>query len=222
MKILLIDDDISLCRSLTRGLKESGYLVETAYDAASGEYSALDSSCDLIILDIMLPDKSGMEVCRTLRERGLMTPVLMLTARNSIDEKIAGLDAGADDYLTKPFNFPELQAHIRALFRRRAPITPQIISQAGITLNTTNHEIKAGVNIIALTSTEYQILEYLMTNPNTLITRSMIEEHVWGLERSHDSNIVDSFINRIRRKLETYAGGNFIQTIRGSGYRLET
>ena len=220
MKILLIDDDTSLCRSLTHGLNESGYLVESAYDAESGENDALFSTYDLIILDIMLPDKSGIDVCHSLREQGLMTPVLMLTARNSIEEKISGLDAGADDYLTKPFNFPELLARIRALLRRLAPITPQTIVLNDVTLNTTTRVVTKNGNVVHFTPTEYRILEYLMTNPGTLITRTMIEEYIWGLERSHESNVIDAHINKVRAKLEIDPISGFIQTVRGDGYRF--
>lgn len=220
MHILLIEDDKNLCRSLSRGLGESGYLVESTYDGVTGEDYALVSDFDLIILDVMLPDKSGIEICCSLRAREISTPVLMLTARTTVEDKIKGLDAGADDYLCKPFSFEELLARVRALLRRRIPLKPQIISLANITLNTASHDVKVDGKKVNLTVTEYRILEYLAINPNILITRTMIEDNIWGLDNNHDSNVVDAFIKRLRDKMRLDSKTGFIQTVRGEGYKL--
>ena len=193
MKILLVEDDRVLCGTLSRGLGEEGYVVECAHDGQTGIYYARNAEYDLVILDIMLPDISGIEVCRNIRANGISVPILMLTAKNTLNDKVKGLDAGADDYLCKPFEFEELEARLRALQRRRLPGKSTVIETGGISLNTVTREVTSGGDRINLTSTEYRILEYLMMNPDRLITRVMIEEHIWDIDKNHESNTIDVF-----------------------------
>lgn len=220
MRILLIEDDQVLCDTLKRGLGEIGYVVESAHDGETGIYYARNAEYDLIILDIMLPDKSGIEVCQVLRASAISTPILMLTAKNTLKDKVKGLNAGADDYLCKPFEFDELEARLRSLQRRLGPQRSPVIENLGISLNTVTHEVKADGKPVALTATEYRILEYFMMNPNQVITREMIEGHIWAIENTHQSNAIDVFIRKLRRKLGCNARTGPIRTIYGEGYKL--
>ncbi|KSV18104.1 transcriptional regulator [Dehalococcoides mccartyi] len=221
MRILLLDDDKCLCQTLERALSEAGHVVEYACDGASGEYFAANSEFDLLILDIGLPDKNGIEVCRKLRADGIVTPVLMLTARDSLDSKVKGLDAGADDYLCKPFACDELFARIRALQRRPPLRVLPVVETAGISFDNVSHRVCGGKTEIKLTAAEYKILEYFITNPGVLITRSMLEEHLWGAESTSVSNTIDSLIKKLRQKLGWDAKSGPIKTLRGAGYRLD-
>jgi len=220
MKILLVEDDKGLCDTLKRGLGEAGYVVESVHDGETGAYYAQNAEYDLIILDIMLPDRSGIEVCQALRAGSISTPILMLTARNTLKDKVKGLDAGADDYLCKPFEFEELEARLRALQRRQLPHRSPVIEIFGISLNTITHEVTANNKRVALTPTEYRILEYLMMNPDRVITREMIEEHIWEFDKDHESNTIDVFIKKLRHKLGCDSRTGPIRTIYGEGYRL--
>jgi len=220
MKILLVEDDKGLCDTLKRGLGEAGHVVESAYGGETGAHYAQDAGYDVIILDVMLPDMSGVEVCKELRASAISTPVLMLTAKKTLNDKVKGLDAGADDYLCKPFEFEELEARLRALQRRQVLNRSAVLKTSGISLNTITHEVTANDKRVTLTPTEYRILEYLMMNPNRIITRAMIEEHIWEINKDHESNIVDVFIERLRHKLGCDSRTGPIKTIYGEGYQL--
>jgi len=222
MRILLVEDDPGLCNTLERGLGESGNVVDVTHDGEAGMFYAHNAEYDTIILDVMLPGISGVEVCRTLRADGISTPILMLTAKNTLGDKVKGLDAGADDYLVKPFDFEELEARLRALQRRKEPYRPPVIEASGILLDTAAHEVIVNGKTVELTTTEYRILEYMMMNPNRVLTRDMVEEHIWKIEKTHQSNAVDVFIGKLRHKLGYKARSGPIQTIHGKGYRLKT
>jgi DNA-binding response OmpR family regulator len=219
MRILVVDDDRRLCSVVRRGLIEEAYAVDVAYDGEDGEYMASVNSYDLVILDIMMPKKDGIEVCEELRAKGINTPILMLTARDAVEDRVRGLDAGADDYMVKPFSFNELLARVRALMRREALTKSPEVRLGDLVLNTLTREVKRGDRAIELTTKEYVILEYFMRHPNVVVTRTMLEEHAWDYDFDSMSNLVDVYIRRLRRKLDD-EGQGLIQTVRGSGYRL--
>jgi heavy metal response regulator len=221
MRILVIEDERRLCGIIKRGLLEEGYAVDTAYDGEVGEYLAENTSYDLIILDIMLPKKDGIEVCQELRLKRVNAPVLMLTAKDTVEDRVKGLDSGADDYLVKPFAFNELLARIRALLRRTGSSKSPKLQVGDLTLDTLTREVWHGQRIIELTSKEYTILEYFMRHPNVVITRTMIEEHAWDYEFDSVSNIIDVYIRRIRSKIDERGQDSLIQTVRGAGYRMK-
>ncbi|AKG53252.1 two-component response regulator [Dehalogenimonas sp. WBC-2] len=220
MKILVIEDDQQLCQDMRQALTENGHVTECVFNGADGEHAARYSDFDLVILDLMLPDKSGIEVCRSLRAVGVNTPILMLTSRRGLEDKVEGLNSGADDYLCKPFEYKELFARIQALHRRQLGNRSPVITISGITVDTVAHEIKRGNIAVKLTAAEYRILELFITNPNTLLTRSTIEDHIWGAEHDCNSNVVDSHITKLRQKLGWDSQTGPIQTVRGCGYRL--
>jgi len=220
MRILVVDDDRRLCAVVKRGLLEEAYAVDVAYDGEEGEYLAEVNPYDLIILDIMLPKKDGLEVCRELRAKGINTPILMLTAKDAVEDRVRGLDTGADDYLIKPFAFSELLARVRALLRREALSKSPELKVGDLTLNTLTRQAWRGNRSIELTTKEYTILEYLMRHPNAVITRTMIEEHAWDYDFDSLSNLVDVYIRRLRRKIDNEGEESLIQTVRGAGYRL--
>ena len=220
MKILLIDDDKALCRTLGQALEEAGHLAECAFNGASGEHFAKYSDFDLIILDLILPDKNGVEVCRTLRAEGVAAPILMLTAKTATEIKVHGLDSGADDYLCKPFDYDELFARVRALQRRPTKIRPPVIEISGTSINIAAHEVRCGFAEIKLTAAEYRMLEYFVTNPNALITRTMLEEHLWDAEKPSESNAIDTLVKKLRQKLGWNPKTGPIKTLRGEGYKL--
>jgi len=219
MRILVVDDDRRLCSVVRRGLVEEAYAVDVAYDGEEGEYMAAVNPYDLIILDIMMPKKDGIEVCQELRAKGINTPILMLTARDAVEDRVRGLDAGADDYLVKPFSFNELLARVRALLRREALTRSPEVRVGDLVLNTLTREVRRGDRTMELTTKEYVILEYFMRHPNVVVTRTMLEEHAWDYDFDSMSNLVDVYIRRLRRKLHD-DGQVLIQTVRGSGYRL--
>ena len=219
MKILVIEDDLKISAGITEGLRGHGYAVLTALDGESGEALAQTNQCDLVILDLMLPKKNGIDVCRSLRESGNTTPILMLTAKDTVEDKVAGLDAGVDDYLAKPFSFAELTARIRSLLRRPQVTTTDILELGSLLLDTHSGEVSANGRRIEITLREYGILEYLLRNPGKIITREELLEHVW--DRNYDllSNVVDVHVKNLRKKLpQAYA--KRIETIRGKGYRI--
>jgi len=221
MRILVVDDDRRLCAVIKRGLLEEGYAVDLAYDGEEGEYLAEVSPYDLIILDIMLPNKDGIEVCRELRARKVNTPILMLTARDSVEDRVRGLDTGADDYLVKPFAFSELLARVRALLRREGASKSPELQVGDLALNTLTRHVWRGQRLVELTTKEYVILEYFMRHPGVVVTRTMIEEHAWDYDFDSLSNLVDVYIRRLRRKIDTGGEDSLIQTVRGAGYRLK-
>jgi len=221
MRILVIDDDRRLCAVIKRGLLEEAYSVDLAYDGEEGEYLAEVNSYDLIILDIMLPNKDGIEVCHELRAKKIDTPILMLTAKDTVEDRVRGLDTGADDYLIKPFAFNELLARVRALLRREGMSKSPEFRAGDLTLNTLTRQIWRGQRPIELTTKEYVIMEYFMRHPNVVVTRTMIEEHAWDYDFDSLSNLVDVYIRRLRRKIDNEGEDSMIQTVRGAGYRLK-
>ena len=221
MRILVVDDDRRLCAVIKRGLLEEAYAVDLAYDGEEGEYLAEVNPYDLIILDIMLPNKDGIQVCRELRAKKINTPILMLTAKDTVEDRVKGLDTGADDYLIKPFAFNELLARVRALLRREGTSKSPELRAGDLTLNALTRQIWRGQRPIELTTKEYVILEYLMRHPNVVVTRTMIEEHAWDYDFDSLSNLVDVYVRRLRRKIDNEGQDSLIETLRGAGYRLK-
>ena len=220
MRILLVEDNRRLSDSLRMILQEDGYAVDTAYDGIEGEEAGMISGYDVIILDILLPGKNGLEVCRELRNRRINTPILMLTARDALEDRVIGLDSGADDYLVKPFEVDELRARIRALLRRESSGKSGLLSIADLELDPATHTVRRGGQPIELTAKEFSLLEYMMRHPNHLITREMAEEHLWSYDHVIASNVVDVYIRRLRRKIDDPCPVKLLETMRGAGYRI--
>ncbi|OGG94655.1 MAG: DNA-binding response regulator [Candidatus Lambdaproteobacteria bacterium RIFOXYD2_FULL_50_16] len=220
MRVLLVEDDQGVANFIKKGLEEERYTIERVADGALGLEYALTGHYDLIILDVMLPKKSGFEVCKTLRDQGIQTPILMLTAKIDIADKVNGLDKGADDYLTKPFSFEEFLARIRALLRRKKSDIVKL-EVGGLSLNTQSHRVFLGDNELILRHKEYAILEYLVRNQDRILSRTQILENVWGYDFDPGTNVVDVHIKSIRKKFEEFSKDSFIHTIRGVGYMFE-
>ncbi len=220
MRILLVEDNRRLSHSLRSSLVEEGYAVDLAYDGLEGEVLAEATPYDVIILDIMLPIKDGLEVCRSLRRRRVNIPILMLTARDTVDDRVLGLDSGADDYLVKPFAMNELRARLRALLRREASDKTGQLTVADLSLDPATHLVQRGGRPIPLTAREFTLLEYFMRNPNRLITRQMAEDHIWSYDFQGSSNEVDVYVRRLRRKIDDPFPVKLLETMRGAGYRL--
>jgi two-component system OmpR family response regulator len=220
MRILVVEDEARLANLIKRGLSEEGHAVDLA---ASGE-EALDwldtAGYDVLVLDIMLPGINGLDLCRTMRQQRIATPVLLLTAKDAVADRVAGLDAGADDYLVKPFAFAELSARIRALTRRPAEMLSAVLQVGDVRLDPANREVFRGSTSIELGTKEFRILEFFLRHPNRVLTRSMIAEHVWDYDFPNVTNVIDVHIGSIRRKLGNDGCSIAIQTIRGAGYRL--
>lgn len=220
MRILVVEDEKSIARFIRQGLEEAGYAVDVAEDGQEGLQYARVADYDVLVLDIMLPRVDGLELLRALRREGKKTPALMLTARDTVDDRVQGLDAGADDYLVKPFAFPELLARIRALLRR-PPLQAGTVLQVGdLEMDTSTRKVRRGERLIELTPREYAVLEYLMRHPNQVLTRTQIGEHVWNFDFYHESNVIDVYIGYLRRKIEKEGERPLIHTVRGVGYRL--
>lgn len=218
MRLLLVEDDRALGPAVEQGLKEYGYAVDRVEDGVDGFDMAVIEPYDLIILDWMLPGMSGIEICRGLRAKGCEAPVLLLTARDAVEDRVTGLDSGADDYLVKPFSLQELSARVRALLRRREGASRDPILKAGaFQLDPGRRLVTRDGQTINLTNKEYQLLEYLMRHPNQVVTRDQISAHIWDFEFSANSNVVDVYIRTLRRKL---TDENLIRTVRGAGYQL--
>jgi DNA-binding response OmpR family regulator len=222
MRVLVVEDERRLAGIIRRGLIEEGYAVDVVYDGEEAQYMAETTTYDIIILDIMLPKKDGIAVCKDLRSKKINTPILMLTARDSVEDRVKGLDSGADDYLIKPFAFSELLARIRALLRRESLSKTPKIQVGDLVLDTLTREAWRSQRKIDLTTKEYSILEYFMSHPNMVITRTMLEENAWDYEYDSMSNIIDVYIRRLRRKIDGEGVDSLIQTVRGAGYRLKT
>ena len=220
MKILLVEDEPRVARFLAKGLRENTYAVDVARDGEEAVYYAGESEYDAVILDVMLPVKDGHTVCRELRAVGFRTPILMLTARGTVEDKVAGLDCGADDYLTKPFDFKELLARLRALSRRAAQFRPETIRVADLALNTGTHAVIRASTPITLTAKEYALLEFLMLNENRVVNREQISQHVWDENFDPLSNIIDVYVKRLRTKIDAGFAPRLIHTRRGEGYVL--
>lgn len=220
MRVLVVEDEIKMARLLKRGLEEEGYAVDLAANGTDALWFAKENSYDAIVLDLMLPDVDGFDVCRSIRQAGQWSPVLMLTARDAVADRVSGLDAGADDYLTKPFSFAELLARLRALSRRGGVRRPPILRVGDLTLDPATRRVRrAGVSI-ELTTKEFALLEYLMRHPGHVLTRTRLIEHVWDFAYAGDSNVVDVYIRYLREKVDRPFGSASIETVRGAGYRL--
>jgi DNA-binding response OmpR family regulator len=220
VRVLLVEDNRRMNQAIKLSLIESGYAVDQAYSGVDGEELAEITPYDAIILDIMLPEKNGLEVCRDLRKKRINTPVIMLTARDSIEDRVIGLDSGADDYLVKPFAIQELHARLRALLRRESEDKSGQLHLGDLVLDPATHFVQRAGQSIELTSKEYALLEYFMRNPNRLITREMAENHIWSYDFQASSNIIDVYIRRLRRKIDDPFVVKLFETIRGAGYRL--
>ncbi|HLW03511.1 MAG TPA: response regulator transcription factor [Ktedonobacterales bacterium] len=221
MQVLVIEDERRLVRLIRRVLEDERYVVDVAFDGEQGIGKAGFGAYDLIVLDVMLPRYSGVEVCRWLRTHNIATPILMLTARDQLEDKVAGLDAGADDYLTKPFDFEELLARLRAL-SRRAPALPQepLLQVGDLTMDLQRHEVQRNGRLILLTMREFALLEYLMRHPGQALSRAQITDHVWPYDKDAVSNIVDIYIHYLREKVDRDFALQLIKTIRGVGYSI--
>ena len=221
MRVLLVEDDVRIANFVSKGLRENAYAVDVASDGEDGLYQTSINDYDVIILDVMLPKVDGFEVCRELRKSGNKTPVLMLTARDAIDDKISGLDFGADDYLTKPFEFRELLARLRALLRRHSEIRPSKIIIADLEIDTISQRVWRGGNEILLTTKEYSLLEFLAREKGKVVGREEISTHVWDENFDVFSNLIEVYIKRLRTKMDEGYEIQLIHTRRGSGYILE-
>ncbi len=220
MKILVIEDDSTVGRFVQRGLEEHRANVDLVADGAEGLERGSRGEYDVIVLDLRLPSLTGIEVLRTLRDRGVGTPVLILTAQDAVDSKIQALRIGADDYVTKPFSFEELLARVEALGRRPRAITSPTLQVGDLTIDTGSREVKRGDTVIELTPKEYVVLEYLVRNAGRVLSRTLITEYAWGYNFHPGTNIVDVVINRLRKKIQERGSGRLIHTVRGVGYVL--
>lgn len=218
MRILLVEDEEYMARILKKGLEEEGYSVDICHDGEEGLYMASEIPYDGIILDIMLPKIDGLSLLNTLRDKDIITPVLMLTARTDLEDKIKGLDIGADDYLTKPFKFAELMARLRAIIRRKTPERRAILKIQDLKIDTASKEVKRKDKSISLTAREYALLEYMAYNKNTVLSRTEITEHIYNDSFDLDSNIIDVFITTLRKKIDKDHPKKLIHTVRGAGY----
>ena len=221
MRILVVEDEKKIASFIKRGLKEKGYAVDVEDNGTDGLFQAQEVVYDLIILDIMLPGKDGIYICKQLRKKNINTPILMLTARDDVEDKVSGLDAGADDYLTKPFQFSEFLARVRALLRRKEGNKKTTLKIADLELDQLTHKVKRAGKNIELTSTEYTLLEYLMLNANQVVTRTMISEHVWEDDFDSFSNVINVYVNYVRKKVDAGFDKKLIHSIRGTGYILK-
>src|SRR5215468_701937 len=222
MRILLVEDEPRMADVIAKGLREQSYAVDMAQDGAAGLYQASINDYDLIILDVLLPQRDGYEVCHELRVRGDSTPVLMLTARAAVDDRLAGFDSGADDYLTKPFSFRELLARIRALLRRDSQLRPDVFQVADLIIDSASHRVARGEREVSLTAKEYALLEYLARRAGQLVSRADIAAHVWDDSFDPFSNAIEVYMNRLRKKIDGRHSTKLLHTRRGEGYILES
>ncbi len=220
MRILIVEDEKPLADVIKQGLGEEGYAVDVAYNGEDGLFLAENEPYDLILLDIMLPIVDGMTILKKVRKRGVKSPVLMLTARDALFDKVSGLDSGADDYLTKPFLFEELLARIRALLRRSSEVKTSIMEIGDLVINMATHEVTRSGKNISLSAKEYALLEYMALNKNKVLNRTSLTEHLYDQDFNLDSNVIDVFINRIRTKIDKGFHKGLIHTVRGAGYML--
>ncbi|HXF51535.1 MAG TPA: response regulator transcription factor [Dehalococcoidia bacterium] len=220
MHILIAEDDVRLARVLRRVLQEDGHVVDVASDGQQALELGSEPGIDLIILDVMLPKMDGFDVCRSLRAAGVETPILMLTARSAVDDRVRGLDVGADDYLVKPFALAELQARIRALTRRAPTFADQPLKVADLTLDVSRHSAVRGGKEIPLSVKEFQLLEFFMRHPNQVLSRTQILDSVWQYDRAFTSNVVDIYVHYLRNKIDRGFPKRLLHTIRGVGYML--
>lgn len=221
MRILVIEDEEKIAGFLREGLQEEGFAVDVSSDGEDGFFLATTNDYDLIILDLMIPRIDGETLCRQLRGNGRLTPVIMLTAKMGVKNKVAGLDAGADDYLTKPFAFEELLARIRARLRKKDNLATNTLTVGDLSLDLQTHEVKRAGQPLVLTTREIALLEYMMRNPGRVLSRSMIIEHVWDINYKSDTNVIDVFINHLRRKIDRAHPLKLISTVHGRGYMIK-
>ncbi len=220
MRILVVEDNHRLSTSLKLNLAHEGYSEDTAYDGQEGQDLAELAPYDLIILDVLLPAKDGFEVCRDLRRRRIHTPILLLTARDSVDDRVEGLNCGADDYLVKPFAMRELLARLRALLRRQQPYQPGRLEMGSLVVDPSTHTALRAGQPIELTPKEFALLEFLLRHPNQVVTRQLIEQHIWNYDFECESNVIDVYVRRLRRKIDDPFPVKLLTTVRGIGYRL--
>lgn len=221
MRLLVVEDEQKLASFIEQGLTEEGYAVDVASDGELGLNMVLDQVHDLVILDISLPKKDGLMVLKEMREARIATPVLLLTVRANIEDKVLGLDAGADDYLTKPFAFQELVARVRALLRRRVETAPPVLQVADVTLDPARRTVERNGEKIELTPREFSLLDYFMRNTDRVLTRTMIAEHVWDYNFDTSTNVIDVYVNYLRKKIDTDRDPKLLQTVRGVGYVMK-
>jgi two-component system copper resistance phosphate regulon response regulator CusR len=221
MKILIVEDEKKVADFVRKGLQEEGYVVDVAYNGEDGLELATDLSYDLVILDIYLPKLDGLSILRRLREEKVKTPILLLTVRATIEDKVLGLDAGADDYLTKPFAFQELLARVRALLRRRIDSDTTFIKVADLILDPVRRTVSRADREIELTLKEFSLLEYLMRNRDRVLTRTMIIDHVWNYDFDSETNVIDVYVNYLRKKIDAGHEPKLIHTVRGVGYVMK-
>lgn len=220
MKVLLVEDEKKISDFVVKGLKEQGYVVELAEDGNDGFVHASTQSYDVIVLDIMLPGRDGLSILKSIRKAGNTVPVILVTARGELDERLEGLNLGADDYLTKPFYLDELVARIQALHRRSSGQSLSLMQVEDLLVNLTNREVSRGGESMELTTREFNLLEYLMRSPGRVLTRTQILEHVWGYDFDPSTNVVDVCIQRLRKKIDAGQDVQLIETVRGAGYRM--
>jgi DNA-binding response OmpR family regulator len=220
MRLLLVEDDRKAARVLRRGLEEEGFAVDVAHTGDEADEQAAVNDYDVIVLDWMLPGKPGIDVCRDLRARGVTTPILMLTAKDALTDRVRGLNTGADDYLTKPFAFAELLARIRAVLRRAETARPPVLRVGDLALDPVSHRVTRGARRIGLTNREYALLEFLMRHAGEVVTRTALGEHVWAEEHDTLTNLVDVHVSHLRRKIDEAGAPPLVHTVRGRGYRL--
>lgn len=221
MRILVVEDEKKLAGFIRRALREDGHAVDACHDGGDALPMALNENYDAIVLDLQLPGVDGLSILRELRHRKKATGVLILTARDSVNDRVAGLDEGADDYLVKPFALDELRARVRAMFRRGKATPATVLSYSDLTMNLLDHSVYRGKRELALTQKEFSLLEYFLRNPRNVLSRTSIAEHVWDYDFDWGSNIVDVFVNQLRKKSEESGEPRLIQTIRGVGYVLK-
>jgi DNA-binding response OmpR family regulator len=220
MTILVVEDEYKITRFIQRGLEMEHYTVDVAYDGEEALKKVGVNDYDLIILDLMLPKKDGIEVCKEIRERKIDAPIIMLTARDTIEDRIRGLDQGADDYVVKPFAFGELLARIRALLRREKTVKRSVLQIADLVLDPATHEVTRNGNPISLTSKEYRLLDYFMRRPGQVCTRTMIGEHIWGYNFVDSSNVIDVSVSNLRKKVDGGHSLQLLKTVRNVGYKI--
>lgn len=221
MRILVVEDEKKVARFIQQGLEEEHYTVDVAHDGEAGLQMAVSANYDLLILDVMLPKKSGLDLIREFRARKGTPPALMLTAKSATEDKVAGLDSGADDYLTKPFAFAELLARIRSLLRRSSKEKSTTLTIADLELDTVSHKAKRAGRVIELTAKEYALLEYFLRNRNRVLSRTIIAEHIWDYNFDTGTNIIDVYVNHLRNKIEGEGEMRLIHTVRGVGYVMK-
>jgi len=221
MRILVVEDEKKVASFIKKGLEEESYSVDTAYDGREGLKLSLSDEYDLVILDVMLPLKDGISIMKELREGKIITPILLLTAKDTLNDKVSGLDSGADDYLTKPFAFEELLARVRALLRRQSAVKSILLKADDLTLDTQTHRVTRNKIEIDLTVKEYAILEYLLRNKNRVVSRTILSEHVYDYHFDSNTNIIDVYINKLRNKIDKGFEKQLLITVRGVGYTIK-